>query len=76
MSAPAIDIDAAWEDRILPALSEYTRIPCLSPAFDPDWEERGAIAAAAELLAAWVKDQEPALQVEIVDAAGPHPACC
>ena len=51
MTAHTIDIDAAWEERILPALSEYTRIPCLSPAFDPDWEERGAIAAAAELLA-------------------------
>ena len=25
-----------------PALSEYTRIPCLSPAFDPEWEAHGA----------------------------------
>ena len=48
MSGTGIDIDATWEKRILPALSEYTRIPCLSPAFDPDWEERGAIAAAVE----------------------------
>ena len=77
MSA-SFDIDAAWEERILPALSEYTRIPCLSPAFDPDWEERGAIAAAAELLATWVKDQEPALTVEIVTLPGrrvPHSSC-
>jgi len=49
-------VDAAWEERILPALAEYTRIPCLSPAFDPDWAERGAIAAAAELLRDWVRD--------------------
>ena len=54
-------IDAAWEERILPTLSEFTRIPCLSPAFDPDWAERGAIAAAAELLRDWVKDQDVAL---------------
>ena len=60
-------IDAAWEERILPALSEYTRIPCLSPAFDPDWAERGCIAQAAELLRSWVRDQEPALQAEIVE---------
>ena len=73
MTAPAIDIDAAWEERILPALSDYTRIPCLSPAFDPDWEERGAIAAAAELLATWVKDKEPALTVEIVTLPGRTP---
>ena len=51
-------VDAAWEERILPVLSAYTRIPCLSPAFDPDWEERGAIAAAAELLHDWVRAQD------------------
>ena len=66
-------IDAAWEDTILPALSEYTRIPCLSPAFDPDWAERGAIAEAAGLLAAWVRDQDAALSVEIVEIPGRTP---
>jgi acetylornithine deacetylase/succinyl-diaminopimelate desuccinylase-like protein len=59
-------IDAAWEERILPALSDYTRIPCLSPAFDADWAERGAIRQAAELLRDWVKDQDASLAVEIV----------
>jgi acetylornithine deacetylase/succinyl-diaminopimelate desuccinylase-like protein len=68
-----IDIDAIWEKRILPALSDYTRIPCLSPAFDPDWEERGAITAAVELLAEWVKDQDPALTVEIMTLPGRTP---
>jgi acetylornithine deacetylase/succinyl-diaminopimelate desuccinylase-like protein len=66
-------IDAAWEERILPALSEYTRIPCLSPAFDPDWAERGAIAAAAELLRDWVRDQDGALATEIVQLPGRTP---
>jgi acetylornithine deacetylase/succinyl-diaminopimelate desuccinylase-like protein len=66
-------IDAAWEERILPTLSEYTRIPCLSPAFDPDWAERGAIAAAAELLRDWVRDQDGALTTEIVQLPGRTP---
>jgi acetylornithine deacetylase/succinyl-diaminopimelate desuccinylase-like protein len=66
-------IDAAWENRVLPVLSEYTRIPCLSPAFDPDWAQRGAIAAAAALLAAWARDQDPALQVEIIELPGRTP---
>ena len=66
-------IDAAWEDTNLPALSEYTRIPCLSPAFDPDWAERGAMKEAAEFLAAWVRDQDPALAVEIIDLPGRTP---
>ncbi len=71
MVAPMID--AAWEESILPALSEYTRIPCLSPAFDPDWSERGAIAAAAQLLLEWVRDQDPALQAEIIELEGRTP---
>ena len=66
-------IDSAWEERVLPALSEYTRIPCLSPAFDPDWAERGFIAEAAELLRAWVQEQEPALLTEIVELPGRTP---
>jgi acetylornithine deacetylase/succinyl-diaminopimelate desuccinylase-like protein len=66
-------IDATWEDRILPVLSEYTRIPCLSPAFDPDWAERGAIMEAARLLQAWVRDQDPALGAEIVELPGRTP---
>ena len=66
-------IDAAWEERILPVLSDYTRIPCLSPAFDPDWAERGAIAAAAELLRDWVRDQDRTLTAEIVQLPGRTP---
>ncbi len=66
-------IDAAWEERILPALSEYTRIPCLSPAFDPDWAERGALMEAARLLETWVRDQDRALAAEIVELPGRTP---
>jgi len=66
-------IDAAWDERILPALCEYTRIPCLSPAYDPDWAERGAITEAAELLQAWVRDQDPALKTEIIQLPGRTP---
>jgi acetylornithine deacetylase/succinyl-diaminopimelate desuccinylase-like protein len=40
-----------FERDALPVLETYTRIPCLSPAFDAAWEEHGAIDQAAELLA-------------------------
>ena len=56
-------IDAAWEERILPTLSEYTRIPCLSPAFDADWAARGALVQAAELLRDWVAAQDSACAI-------------
>ena len=73
MSDTAAMIDAAWEESVLPALSQYTRIPCLSPAFDPDWAERGALVQAAELLRDWVRDQDGAMQTEIVQLPGRTP---
>jgi hypothetical protein len=66
-------IDAMWEERVLPALFEYTRIPCLSPAYDPDWAERGAIDEAAALLRAWAQDQDAGLTTEIVQLPGRTP---
>ena len=69
----AAAIDAAWEERALPTLAEYTRIPCLSPSYDPDWAQRGAIADAAALLLAWVRDQDAALQTEIIELPGRTP---
>jgi acetylornithine deacetylase/succinyl-diaminopimelate desuccinylase-like protein len=66
-------IDAMWEESILPALSEYTRIECLSPAFDADWAERGAITAAAELLLEWTRAQAGAPAIEIVQLPGRTP---
>jgi acetylornithine deacetylase/succinyl-diaminopimelate desuccinylase-like protein len=66
-------IDDMWERRVLPALSDYTRIPCLSPAFDPDWADRGAMVEAAELLRAWAQDQDAGLTTEIVQLPGRTP---
>ena len=66
-------IDDMWEQRVLPTLSEYTRIPCLSPAFDPDWAERGAMLEAAELLRTWAQDQDAGLTTEIVQLPGRTP---
>jgi acetylornithine deacetylase/succinyl-diaminopimelate desuccinylase-like protein len=66
-------IDATWEKQVLPTLAEYTRITCLSPAFDPDWAERGAIREAAELLRAWTQEQDGGLLAEIVQLPGRTP---
>jgi acetylornithine deacetylase/succinyl-diaminopimelate desuccinylase-like protein len=66
-------IEDMWEQRVLPALSDYTRIPCLSPAFDPDWAERGAMVEAAELLWSWAQDQDGGLTTEIVQLPGRTP---
>jgi acetylornithine deacetylase/succinyl-diaminopimelate desuccinylase-like protein len=66
-------IDDMWEQRVLPALAEYTRIPCLSPAYDTDWVERGAMLEAAELLRDWAREQDAGLTTEIVQLPGRTP---
>jgi acetylornithine deacetylase/succinyl-diaminopimelate desuccinylase-like protein len=71
--AGANAIDERWEERVLPALCAYTRIPSLSPAFDPDWQERGAIMAVAGLLRDWTHEQDSGLAVEIVTLPGRTP---
>ena len=42
-----------FETDVLPALSRYATIPCLSPAFDADWEEHGYLNAAMTHYAEW-----------------------
>ena len=72
-SVDPAEIDDAWEERVLPALSEYTRIPCLSPAFDPEWQAHGHIGAAAVLLRQWVDDQGIGLSTEVLQLPGRTP---
>jgi acetylornithine deacetylase/succinyl-diaminopimelate desuccinylase-like protein len=51
--------DAFWEEKILPALSEYIRIPVLSRAFDPDWETNGHTDRALTLVQDWLEENRP-----------------
>ena len=58
---------AAFRDSIVPRLSDYIRIPNKSPLFDADWQAHGHMDRAAELMAAWCREQPIAgLKVEIV----------
>jgi len=63
-----------WQDSIVPQLADYIRIPNKSPLFDPDWEVHGHMDRAAELLAAWCREQPiEGLAVEIVRLPGRTP---
>ena len=44
-----------WDDSIVPALTEYIRIPAKSPHFDRDWARHGCIEAAVQLAVRWCK---------------------
>src|SRR5688572_30915482 len=49
---PRFDI---WDSSIVPALTDYIRIPAKSPHFDKDWAKNGHIDAAVELAAGWCR---------------------
>jgi acetylornithine deacetylase/succinyl-diaminopimelate desuccinylase-like protein len=67
-------VDRLFEEDVLPALDAYTRIPCLSPAYDPDWAAAGHLDRAAALLAEWCAQRPvPGLAVEVVELVGRTP---
>jgi acetylornithine deacetylase/succinyl-diaminopimelate desuccinylase-like protein len=57
MTAATSDLATAiaerWDDAVLPALTEYIRIPNVSKAFDADWEAHGHMDRAVELVRDW-----------------------
>lgn len=63
-----------WSDSIVPSLTDYIRIPCKSPHFDPHWERNGHMLRAVELVARWCK-QRPieGLELEVVQLPGRTP---
>jgi acetylornithine deacetylase/succinyl-diaminopimelate desuccinylase-like protein len=48
-------MDRIWDDEIVPALTDYIRIPNKSPAFDPAWEQHGHMEQAVTMFADWAK---------------------
>ena len=67
-------VSEAWDRSIIPALSDYIRIPNKSPAFDPDWKTHGHMDRAVDLIANWCRARKlPGLTVEVIrlkDEAG------
>ena len=50
-------VSGRWPADVLPLLTEYARIPSLSPAYDPDWQAHGRLDDAAEMYAAWARSR-------------------
>ena len=48
-----------WDDKIVPTLIEYIKIPNKSPSFDPDWEKHGHMDRVLDLAVKWTEKNKP-----------------
>lgn len=51
-------VDNEWESSIIPELTEYIKIPNISPAFDKDWQKNGHIEKVVNMAADWCLKQD------------------
>jgi acetylornithine deacetylase/succinyl-diaminopimelate desuccinylase-like protein len=69
-------MERIWDDDVVPALTDYIRIPNKSPAFDPEWAAHGHMEKAVTLFADWARAKLGALpgaRLEIVRLEGRTP---
>jgi len=66
--------DEAWDQRIVPALTDYIAIPAKSPMFDADWAAHGHLERVVTDAATWVQSRRVAgLVLEVVRIEGRTP---
>ena len=53
------EINKFWDEKIIPALVEYIKIPNKSPSFDPDWEKHGHMDRVLSLALEWADENKP-----------------
>ena len=75
MSTLLDSLESRFLTDALPTLSEYITIPCLSPAFDPEWSAHGFLDQAAELFREWsLKRRIPGMEISLRTITGRTPA--
>ncbi|HEY0819084.1 MAG TPA: M20 family metallopeptidase [Rhizobacter sp.] len=73
-TAIAAYADRAWDERIVPALTDYIAIPAKSPMFDADWQKNGFLDKVVRDAASWVEGRKVAgLKLEVVRLPGRTP---
>ncbi len=64
----------AWDERIVPALTDYIAVPAKSPMFDAQWQQHGLLDRVVRDAAAWVESRKVAgLRLEVVRLEGRTP---
>jgi acetylornithine deacetylase/succinyl-diaminopimelate desuccinylase-like protein len=62
---PGAAMHEIWERDVVPTLTDFVRIPNLSPGFDPGWREAGHMDRATTLVEEWCRGRSiPGLMVE------------
>jgi acetylornithine deacetylase/succinyl-diaminopimelate desuccinylase-like protein len=63
-----------WDQRIVPALTEYIGVPAKSPMFDAQWAEHGLLDRVVVDAARWVESRKVAgLKLDVVRLPGRTP---
>jgi len=67
-------VQRVWDADIVPALTEYIRIPAKSPMYDEGWAEHGHLDRAVTLMTDWARARRiEGLTVEVVRLPGRTP---
>jgi acetylornithine deacetylase/succinyl-diaminopimelate desuccinylase-like protein len=67
-------VQQVWDSDIVPALTDYIRIPAKSPMYDTQWAEHGHIDRAVDLITAWARKRKiEGLTLEVVRLPGRTP---
>src|SRR5437773_5347226 len=67
-------VQRAWDDDIVPTLTEYIRIPAKSPMYDAQWAEHGHLDRAVTLITDWARARKiEGLTLEVVRLPGRTP---
>src|SRR5213596_847995 len=67
-------VQRTWDEAIVPALTEYVRIPAKSPMFDREWSAHGHLDRAVALIEAWARSRSiEGLGVEVIRLEGRTP---
>src|SRR2546421_2252698 len=67
-------VQRTWDAAIVPALTEYVRIPAKSPMFDREWAEHGHLDRAVGLIETWARSRPiEGLRVAVVRLNGRTP---
>ena len=70
----AAHADEAWDQRIVPALTDYIAVPAKSPMFDAKWAEHGLLDRVVVDAARWIEGRRIAgLTLEVIRLPGRTP---